>query len=205
MPQPTQVSLVRHGQTPANLEGVWHGSTDTPLTDRGRRQAARVGLHLERTRPGLTAVYASALQRARHTAEPIAARQGLAVETVDDLREYDLGAWEGKTYRELGRDHRLFERMNAEPDWRPGGGESARQVAERLAGAIRELAARHAGERIAIVTHGGALTLALGLLLDGDATVWRRVVENASVTDLVFGPAPQLRRLNHIDHLWGLR
>ncbi len=204
MPNATLVTLVRHGQTRANLDGVWHGSTDTALTDTGHRQADRAGLHLARTRPGLHAVYASPLQRAHRTAAAIAGRQELAVETVDDLREYDLGEWEGKTYSELGKEHRLFERMAAEPDWRPGGGESARAVAERLGSAIASLAQRHAGERIGIVTHGGALTLALSWLLDGEASSWRRVVDNASVTDLVFAPTPSLRRLNHTAHLRGL-
>ena len=204
MPAPTLVTVVRHGETQANREGVWHGSTDTPLTDLGRLQAGRVALHLARTRPDAAAVYASPLQRARHTAAPIAERLGLAVDTADDLAEYDLGAWEGISYRELGERHRLFERMQADPDWRPGGGESARGVAERLGGAIRALAARHPGKRVVVVTHGGALTLALGWLLDGDPSTWRRVVSNASVSELAVAGGATLRSLNHTAHLSGL-
>ena len=53
----TIVTIVRHGRTFANTDGIWHGSTDTPLDPVGHRQAARVGLHLARTQPDLVAVY----------------------------------------------------------------------------------------------------------------------------------------------------
>src|SRR5262245_35269389 len=142
---PTLVTLVRHGETSANVDGVWHGSIDTALTPRGRSQAERVAEHLARTRGDAAALYASPLARARDTAQAIAARLGLAPSLEPDLREYHLGDWEGVSYATLAREHRLFERMQAEPDWQPGGGESARQVAERLARALRAIAARHPG------------------------------------------------------------
>ena len=204
MPAPSVVVLLRHGQTMANVDGVWHGSTDTALTAQGRRQAERTALHVARTRPDIAALYASPLERARETAEPLAERLGLTVSVHSDLREYDLGEWEGKTYRELSRELGLFDRMQREPDWEPGGGESPRTVAQRLGGAIRELADKHPGQRIAIVTHGGALTLALGWLVDGDVSTWRRVVSNGSVTDLAFTPDPVLRGFDHVRHLDGL-
>ena len=204
MAAPAVVTIVRHAQTSANVDGVWHGSIDTPLTDHGRLQAQRTALHVARTRPDLAAVYASPLERARNTAAPIALRLGLDLEIHEDLREYDLGEWEGKTYRELVQEWSLFDRMKREPDWQPGGGESARSVAERLGGALRKLAEKHPGQRILVVTHGGALTLALGRLVDGDVSAWRRVVSNGSVTDLAFSPEPVLRSFDHVRHLDGL-
>jgi broad specificity phosphatase PhoE len=203
-PLPCTLTIVRHGETPANREGLWHGSLDTPLTARGERQAERVALHVARTRGDASALYASTLSRARRTAEPIAARLGLALTLDAALCEYDLGEWEGTPYAELIQRHRLFERMAREPDWRPGGGESARGVATRVGGGLRAIAERHPGERVVVVTHGGALTLALGLLLDGDPSVWRRVMDNAAVSDLVLEPAPRLLRFNDTLHLEGL-
>ena len=205
MPVPAAVTIVRHAETSANVEGVWHGSIDTPLTDHGRRQAQRVALHVARTRPDLVAVYASPLERARHTAAPIAERLGLGVEIHEDLREYDLGEWEGKTYRELVKEWQLFDRMLREPDWQPGGGESARAVGQRLGAALCKLAEQHPGKRILVVTHGGALTLALGHLVDGDVSTWRRAVSNGSVSELTLSPTPTLRSFDHVRHLDGLR
>ncbi len=201
---PCLITLVRHGETSANVDGVWHGSIDTELTARGVRQAERVALHVAPTRSDVTALYASPLMRARRTAEPIAARLGLAVRVEDSLREYHLGEWEGVAYKELASRHRLFERMSRDPDWQPGGGESARGVATRLAGGLSAIAARHPGERVVVVTHGGALTLALGLLLDGDLSVWRRVMDNAAVSELALEPEPRLLRFNDTLHLAGL-
>jgi len=203
-PAPTVVTLVRHGETSANLEGVWHGSIDTALTPRGHSQAERVALHLAQTRGDARALYASPLARARDTARPIAERLGLVPSLEHDLREYHLGEWEGISYATLAREHRLFERMQAEPDWQPGGGESARQVAERLSRALLAIAARHPGERVIVVSHGGALTLGLGLLLDRDVSAWRRVMSNCAVSDLLFDPAPRLGAWNDIAHLDGL-
>jgi broad specificity phosphatase PhoE len=195
------LTLVRHGETSANVDGIWHGSTDTALTERGQLQAERVAEHLSGTRGDAAAVYSSPLERARHTARPIAARLDLEVQVEVDLREYHLGEWEGVTYAELTARHRLFERMQGDPDWQPGGGESPRQVAERLGGALRQLALRHSGQRIVVVSHGGALTLALGLLLDRDPATWRRVMDNCAVTDLAFGPEPELLAFNETLHL----
>lgn len=198
--RPTRITLVRHGETSANLEGVWHGAIDTPLTPRGRLQAARVARHLAATRPDVGAIYASPLARARDTAAAIALRLRLEVALEASLVEYDLGSWEGRTYRELAAVERLFERMQADPDWRPGGGESPRQVAERYAGALERIAARHAGERVLVVGHGGAITLALGLILDRDCATWRRVMHNCAVSELVLEP-PELLAFNEVDHL----
>jgi len=197
----TILTLVRHGETLANVEGVWHGSTDTALNERGRAQASRVAEHVAVTRTDVRAIYASPLQRARHTAAAIAERLVLDVAVEEDLREYHLGDWEGLPYSLLTAEHQLFERMHADPDWEPGGGESARGVALRLAGCLERLAARHAGERIVVVSHGGALTLALGWLVDGDPSTWRRVMSNCAVTDLALGEEASLLAFNESAHL----
>ncbi len=201
---PTRFTLVRHGETTANVEGVWHGSTDTMLTARGRLQAERVALHLERTRPVARALYASPLERAQHTAQAIAARLDLKVETRDDLAEHHLGVWEGLPFHELEAQHRLFERMGAEPDWRPGGGETRREVGLRASRALTEIASCHPGARVIVVTHGGALALALGQFFREDAARWRETIENASVSELHFAPQPRLHAFNYTMHLQGL-
>jgi probable phosphoglycerate mutase len=197
----TVLTLVRHGETTANVEGVWHGSIDTQLTDRGRRQAEQVARHLADTRPEAAAVYASPLVRSRHTARAIADALGLEIRIEPDLTEYHLGSLEGVSYRDLTAKHRLFERMREDPDHCPGGGESPRQVANRYAGVLRRIAAAHLGENPIVVGHGGALTLGLALLVDRDVTSWRRVMGNCALSDLVLDPHPELVSFNHTDHL----
>jgi probable phosphoglycerate mutase len=197
----TILTLVRHGETTANVDGVWHGSIDTQLTERGLRQAERVARHLAITRPQAAAVYASPLIRSLLTARAIAGALGLEARIEPDLTEYHLGSLEGVSYRDLTAKHRLFECMREDPDHSPGGGESPRQVAERYAGVLRRIAAAHPGENPIVVGHGGALTLGLALLVDGDVTSWRRVMGNCAVSDLVLDPQPALLSFNHTDHL----
>lgn len=200
----TVLVLVRHGETSANLDGVWHGSIDTPLTERGRRQAERVAEYLAAEGDALAALYSSPLQRARHTAEAIARSLALEVSLEPELREYHLGLWEGRTYRELHEVQNLWHHMRRDPDYAPHGGESPKQVAGRFTGALRAIAERHRGQRVAVVAHGGALSMGLGLLLEGDYARWSRVMDNCAVTELAFAGEVSLLRFNLVDHLAGV-
>jgi len=204
MDDPTLLLVVRHGETAANLERVWHGSTDTPLSGRGRRQAARVGELVATRYPAVRRVYTSPLQRALHTAEAIAGAIGVAPSAQPDLREFDLGQWEGKSYRELYETHRLWDHMKRDPDFAPHGGESPRQVTDRLTGALRGIAGQHAGETVVVVAHGGALSMAFAEILDGDYTRWGRVMGNCALSELTLEPAPRLGLFDHREHLEGL-
>jgi broad specificity phosphatase PhoE len=203
MPKPAILTIVRHGQTAANLERVWHGSIDTPLTEAGREQARRVALWLAAHQRETAALYASPLTRALHTARAIAAALAREVREEKDLTEFCLGDWEGRRYSDLHRNEHMWERMSQDPDYAPPGGESQRRVATRIVGALRRIAAAHPGERVIAVSHGGAMTLGLGLLLDGVANSWTRVLENCSVSELVLEPEPQLLSFNRVEHLDG--
>ncbi len=198
------LTLVRHGETSANLAGVWHGSMDAPLTDRGREQALRVARFLHGRHADASAVYTSPLLRARDTAQAIAESLGLEARVEHGLVEYHLGSWEGKTYRELHETHKLWDEMRRDPDFAPHGGESPRQVTERITAALRRIGEDHPGERVIVVTHGGALSMALAAILDGDYTRWRRVMSNCAVSELVLAPAPELLSFNQTEHLDGL-
>jgi broad specificity phosphatase PhoE len=197
----TLLTIVRHGQTAANIEGVWHGSINTPLTPHGKRQAAAVGAHIEANHRPVAHVYASPLDRAHHTAQAIAAPLDLSPTLDADLAEYHLGDWEGLSFRTLWEDKKLFENMKADPEFRPHGGESPRQVGDRLSGALRRIADRHPGERVVVVSHGGALSLAFGMILDNDYTRWDRMMKNCAISELVFEPSPELLSFNRVDHL----
>lgn len=196
----TTLVVVRHGETSANTDGIWHGSTDTALTARGHAQAERVAARLARECGDAVAIYTSDLRRARDTATPIANALGKELVALRGLREFDLGSWEGKTYRELLTEHRLWDHMRADPHYAPHGGESPLGVAERLCGTLRDIHLRHPAERVVVVSHGGALSLAFGLLLDGDYGQWRRVMDNCAVTELTLEPLALLR-FNDTSHL----
>jgi broad specificity phosphatase PhoE len=197
----TILTLVRHGQTSANLDGVWHGWSDTPLTAHGERQAEHVAAFLADHSADAQQIYSSPLARARNTAAPIAATLGLEPSYRDDLREYDIGSWEGKSFKELHEVHELWRHIATNPDFAPHGGESPGQVIERVTRCLLGLAAAHPGERVIVVTHGGALALALGQLLAEEEQRFARVMKNCAVTELIFDPEPALLSFNLVAHL----
>ncbi len=198
------LTLVRHGETSANLTGVWHGSTDTPLTERGHAQAARVAEHIAETREGAAVLYASPLQRARHTAEAIGRSLGLEPRIEAGIAEYDLGSWEEKPYRELIEERKLWQHMAEDPDYAPHGGESPRQVVERFDASLERIAGEHAGERVLLVSHGGAMAMWMGAVLRGTLGQWYEPMHNCAISELVLHPEPTLRSFNLHDHLEGV-
>jgi broad specificity phosphatase PhoE len=200
----TTLVLARHGETAANLRGVWQGSTDAPLSQRGLRQAECLARFMGQHYGDAIALYSSHLKRAHDTAKAVGSTLGLPVRVDRDLREYDLGSWEGESYTDLIEKHRLWHHMRTDPDFAPHGGESPRQVTDRFAGALRRIADTHPGERVAVVAHGGALCMAIAQIVDGDYTRWRRVMDNCAVTELALDPQPELLQFNLNTHLEGL-
>lgn len=157
----TEIILIRHGVTAWNRERRFQGQIDIPLDDEGRLQAMQLARALG-SEP-LAAVYSSDLSRARQTAEPLARALGQNLILETGLRERFYGAFEGRTWDELQRDHAEdFSRWRArEVDFElPGSGESLRVLQDRVAVTLRSLAERHPGEKLAAVSHGGVLDCA---------------------------------------------
>src|SRR6056300_332023 len=115
--------LVRHGQTPANIQRVWHGSTNTPLSDLGHKQAAWLGSHFHNIMTP-DVIYASPLQRAHNTARAIAAAHNLEVNLDPRLQELCIGDWEGLPFEELGKTEAPEGRLYRYPEFLPPNGES---------------------------------------------------------------------------------
>jgi broad specificity phosphatase PhoE len=194
--------LVRHGQIHANVQRIWHGSTDSPLTDLGEQQAVRTAQHLAAERPQVAAVYASPLGRTRATAEPIARALGVQLEIEPGLAEFGIGELEGVSYAELLSEHRFFERIQSDPHYAPPGGESLAAVLARVSASVLRIAERHRGEEVIAVGHGAALGLALSHLIEGATDRWHRYqMSNASISELVLEPEPQLLAFDLTAHL----
>ena len=157
----TELLLVRHGESVWNREGRWQGHADPPLTDEGRRQARALAGELAALDP--VAVYSSDLVRARETAEIVAAPLGLGVKTTRDLREIDVGEWQGLTWAELESRYPdgVARHREGIPGWKHG--ESQEHLGERVLSALRQIECEHPEERVVVVTHGGPLRTAAAL------------------------------------------
>lgn len=181
------VYLLRHGQTRWNAEGnKYCGRTDIPLTPIGIQQAYRAQELLKELE--LEKVYASPLERARHTAE--IAGNGKPVTTDPRLIEVDFGTWEGKTRAEfIAENPALWDAWNRDPATaRAGGtGETALKVVRRVDDFFREALKRHGDEQqpknILVAGHNGINRLYLAWKLGMHLKDYRRLVqENAAIT-----------------------
>lgn len=155
--------LVRHGESTWNVLGLAQGHCDRPrLTVRGARQARDVA-NMLRGRP-IGALYASDLWRAVATADVLAAALGLAVTRDPRLRERCLGACEGTASAAVPAAlSGVAENRVLDPDARPPGGESLRDLYWRVAGFADDLLRPGRFEQaerpaeVAVVAHGGTL------------------------------------------------
>ena len=151
----TEVILIRHGESVWNAERRWQGQADPPLSERGRAQAHDAAAAIAALRPQV--LYASDLVRAFETATILGRELGLEPNAEPRLREFHVGEWSGLTVAEIdARWPGEYARFRSrEPDLRPGGGESPRELMGRILAALGDIAARHPGERVAAVSHGG--------------------------------------------------
>lgn len=176
--------MVRHGQTHANIDRVWHGSTDTPLTELGQRQAGKLAAHFGKVMTP-DVIYASPLQRAHHTAKAIADVHGLDVNLDPRLQEFGLGEWEGVQFEDINRYHDPEDRLMSDPHFAPPGGDSQHAVKKRMVEAIEEILHRHPDENVVLVSHGVALGIAISHYLHDDTTRWMQYGHrNTAYTEL---------------------
>ena len=161
------IYFVRHGETDWNAARRLQGQTDISLNDLGRQQAARNGHVLRKLLRDFEALdfVASPLSRTRETMEIVRETVGLArpgYRTDTRLKEINFGHWEGLTWAELpDRDPEGYQARLADPfEWRPHGGESYRDLMERITAWLESLEAD-----AVVVSHGGVSRVLRGYLL----------------------------------------
>jgi len=147
--------LIRHGESLLGRARRYAGHRDTPLSPEGRRQIAKLRGRFTRLRPDI--VISSDLKRCRQTALLLA--PGARVEASALLRELDFGDWDGLTSTTCRRRNPgRFDRWMRDP-WSvtPPGGEKLTHLWDRVRAYVSDLARRHPGETVAIVTHAGPI------------------------------------------------
>lgn len=196
--------FVRHGETVGNLEEIAHGQSESPLNERGIRQAASTAAMLASWDRAYHRVYTSPLSRAHHTGQHIAQSLGIPIAIHDDLMEGFLGDWEGITYQQLN-DFGFAKRSIKDDDFSGHNGESPNQLGARMLRTVNEIRARHIDENIIIVSHGAAIAHLMARLLETKPAFGHQyLMHNAAVTELSFHPGtdlPEVETLNHYDHL----
>lgn len=147
--------LIRHGESLLGRARRYAGHRDTPLSPEGKRQIAKLRGRFHKLRPDV--VISSDLRRCRQSADILA--PGARVGTSDRLRELDFGDWDGLTSTTCRRRNPArFDRWMRDP-WsvRPPRGEKLAQLWSRVRDYVSDLARRHRGATVAIVTHAGPI------------------------------------------------
>ena len=195
--------LMRHGQTDWNVNGRYMGWMDEALNEEGLRQAERVAQRLDQW--PISAVYSSPLKRAVRTADRVARRHSVAVETVQELDEMRLGGWEGMFAVDIAAKYpELWQTWRTNPgDFRMPGGESLGEVRERAVRAFGRIMDTSEGKMVLAVTHDVVVRLLVAHCLGAGVDIYRRLeVGNASITVIERdGVRLRLRVLNDTGHL----
>jgi broad specificity phosphatase PhoE len=171
-----------------NQEGVWQS----------RQLAARL------RDLSIGKVYASDLRRARETAQIVFAKA--PIEPAADWREMNFGAFEGLTHEQLLERYPVLYR-----DWvddparvQPPGGERLGDLCARVREKMAALLSQHAGQTVAVVTHGGPIRVLLCDALQLDVSGFRQIRQECgawNAVDYVQGAPPQVTVMNDVSHL----
>lgn len=170
--------LVRHGETDANVAGLYSGHAPTSLTERGIAQAQTVG-KLLRNLP-VDNVLCSELGRARHTTRLILGDRDLPVRIMPELNEMFFGDWEMRHHRDLAREDAENYALWCN-DWQnatPTNGEGFQAFSQRVERFIAQLADYKACQNLLVVSHQGVLSVLIARLLSMPAAaMWHFRVE----------------------------
>lgn len=149
----TWLYLTRHGQTEWNVENRFQGWCDSPLTEKGIRQAEYLAERLKEV--SFDSIYSSPAGRALRTAEILRGDRDIAIKEHPDLREMGQGDWEGMRSEEIEiRFPEDYDRFWRKPHrFRRERGENYIDVQKRAVSLIEEILRSHPEEKILIVTH----------------------------------------------------
>jgi alpha-ribazole phosphatase len=195
----TKLYLIRHGETEQNRTGILMGSTDTPLNDHGRQQAASLGSRLNALE--VDSIFSSPLSRAVETAALVFGEQAPII-TDTSLQEFHFGEWEGMHFTEIARRYPETWQLWLK-DWEMThipGGEAFAAFKHRVINFVEEVVSYHPGKRVAVVSHGGCIRSLLAHFFCESVSsgYWKFKVDNATLTEIEFmGDLPILIRFNY--------
>lgn len=158
--------LVRHGETDWNLQNKIQGQTDTPLNEKGRRQAQELAMKLKE-KHHISSIYSSRQKRALETAQVVGRTIGVQPTVQQGLEEISLGKWEGYTWRQVREqfpdEYQAWynnRRYQVPPE-----GESYQQLLDRLLPVLADLMEKSVGNILA-VTHSAVIMTLLSYVYD---------------------------------------
>ena len=159
----TRITLLRHGEVEQLGERRVRGQFDAELSAHGVGQHARLAAWLRASGQVPDAVLTSDLTRCSELAERLRIATSAPLAIDERLREQHMGDWQGRTWREIQAEDsaRATAYWDDYVETAPPGGESLRDLSERVGGWWDELVRERAGQRLWIVTHVGVIRAVL--------------------------------------------
>jgi broad specificity phosphatase PhoE len=153
------VYLVRHGETNATNQGLYGRSPGIGLNEAGKMQAQRVAEYLQEK--VIDAIYSSPLERAIGTAEPLASRKNIPIQSSPAFNEVNQGDWTGQTWSNLREDSSWRHYNTFRSGTSCPAGEMAVEVQARVARELNRLVSVDEDQRAAIFTHADIIRAAV--------------------------------------------
>ena len=195
MSAPVTVYLVRHASNDWLSAGIAGWTSGVHLNGKGQLEARRLADFLAQT--PFDRIYTSPLERARQTAEPLAAQLRLQPIVTEAVGEVQFGDWTGKRFAELTTDAQWRQWNQVRSSTRAPRGESMLEVQVRFTGFLHRVQEELPGKTVAVFSHGdpirAALLFYLGMPLD---YVHRIEIDPAAVSVVRVGNEPQVLGVN---------
>lgn len=166
----TEIFIVRHCETDGNAQKIFQGHIDLDINELGTKQLDALSKSFHETH--LDKIFTSPLLRAKKTALAIRGNKDIPIVINEGLIELNGGAYEAKTYSQIGKEFPDFNEIWVSRPWdfAPENGEKMTDAYERIWSTVKAIAAENKDKRIVIVSHGGVIRCLLCKILKNDIT-----------------------------------
>tara|TARA_B100000902_G_C26992031_1_gene755523 strand:+ start:71 stop:709 length:639 start_codon:yes stop_codon:yes gene_type:complete len=177
----TLIIFVRHGKTPTTGTKLPGRAPNLHLSDEGKSQAEMIAKEIEKSSSsflgkGVSAIYASPMERTQETARPIAKALNLRVRTLKGLNECDFGDWTGRRLRDLSKLKSWSTVQKKPSSFRFPNGESFTEMQNRMLRTVDKIREQHPGETIVCVSHADPIKAILASAVGTPLDLFQRIM-----------------------------
>ena len=196
--QPTRLYLVRHGELVTSKEWRYVGQMDVELNETGKKQIQNLSSRLSSEQ--IEMIFSSDLTRTIESAEIIGNKLEIINEPISELREINLGIWEGLTLEEIEESfpEDLVKRSEDIKDFRIINGESFSDVKKRVIPKLKDIIEGNVNKRILVIAHGGVNRIIIADALGLDINNIPRLEQNYACLNIIdyYKSGPVVRLIN---------
>ena len=196
--QPTRLYLVRHGELVTSKEWRYVGQMDVELNETGKKQVQNLSSRLSFEQ--IEMIFSSDLTRTIESAEIIGNKLEIINEPISELREINLGVWEGLTLEEIEESfpEDLVKRSEDIKDFRIINGESFSDVKKRVIPKLKDIIEGNVSKRILVIAHGGINRIIIADALGLDINNIPRLEQNYACLNIIdyYKSGPVVRLIN---------